>query len=165
MAGTSAPRDGVTGRADGINGLFIDDDSRKPHTYRMADDSGRHEPSALSLTSRMSLARTRLSFERTLMSWVRTAASLVTFGFTLAKANQYLVEHGGTPSHRILGLHTFALLIVAIGLLALFGACLQHLRHVKTLHALASELPIVSIGQVVAVLFAILGAAAFLELL
>jgi putative membrane protein len=106
----------------------------------------------------MSLTRTRLSFERTLMSWVRTSASLITFGFSLAKANRYLQQQSATGQVRSLqGLHEFSVMVVAIGVLGLLLATIQQLRHVRRLHALDVELPIMSVGQVVAILFAAVG--------
>jgi putative membrane protein len=108
--------------------------------------------------TRMSLTRTRLSFERTLMSWVRTSASLITFGFSLAKASGYLKERDAPGGVRGLsGLHEFSVMVVVIGVIALVLATIQQLRHLRRLHALDVELPIMSVGQVVAILFSIVG--------
>jgi len=46
-------------------------------------------PDADSSTA-LALERTRLAHERTLMAWVRTATSLISFGFTIYKAFEYL---------------------------------------------------------------------------
>jgi uncharacterized membrane protein YidH (DUF202 family) len=40
----------------------------------------------------LALERTRLAHERTLMAWVRTATSLISFGFTIYKAFEYLLQ-------------------------------------------------------------------------
>jgi putative membrane protein len=111
----------------------------------------------------MSLIRTRLSFERTMMSWVRTATALITFGFTLAKANEYLAEQGLRAPIRILGLRNFSVFTIAIGLLAIVIATVQQIRHTRTLHQLDRELPIHSVGLMVAVLFSLLGTAVLIE--
>jgi uncharacterized membrane protein YidH (DUF202 family) len=56
---------------------------------------------------------------RTLMAWIRTAVSLITFGFTIYKAFQYLREHGfGSEADSILGPRALALLMISMGLSA-----------------------------------------------
>jgi putative membrane protein len=113
----------------------------------------------LDIGTRLALVRTRLAFERTLMAWVRTSVSLITFGFTLFKAVQYLVQHEAP------GLHTYTLrdarmlglLMVAIGVIALMLATVQHLRHAQRGRALDPELPVISVAAVVAALFCAIG--------
>jgi putative membrane protein len=111
----------------------------------------------------MALVRTRLSFERTMMSWVRTAAALISFGFTLAKADQYLEERGVRATFRFFGMREFSVLIIAIGFVSVTLATIQHLRHARMLHRLDRELPILSVGQVVAIAFVLIGACVLVE--
>ncbi len=98
-----------------------------------------------------------------MMSWVRTAAALITFGFTLAKVNQYLTEHGLRAPFRIVGMKLFSVVTIAIGLLAVVMATVQQIRHTRILHRLDRELPVHSVGQAVAILFVVLGTCVLIE--
>jgi putative membrane protein len=85
--------------------------------------------------------RTRLAHDRTLMAWVRTSTSLISFGFTIYKFFQYLREQN-TPTHdRLFGPREYALLMISVGVVALFFATLQHRRDMKALRALHPEIP------------------------
>ena len=46
------------------------------------------------LSTDLALRRTFMAYERTLMAWIRTATSLISFGFTIYKFFEYLVESG-----------------------------------------------------------------------
>ena len=78
----------------------------------------------------LSAERTYLAHERTLMSWTRTSASLITFGFTIYKFFEGLGMRG---QRHPLGYVTFSVLMICIGLVALFLATLQHRRDTKRL--------------------------------
>ena len=54
----------------------------------MTDHSEDIKPDA----TKLALERTFLAYERTLMAWTRTSVSLISFGFTLFKFFQYMVE-------------------------------------------------------------------------
>jgi putative membrane protein len=123
------------------------------------------QPSALPVDTRMSLIRTRLSFERTLMSWVRTAVTLITFGFTLFRAFSYLEQHGAAQAMVSGSGHGFATAMIGIGLTAVVVSVVQHWRHVAVLRELDAELPLVSVGFVVAVTFVAVGAWALFDAL
>ena len=113
----------------------------------------------------MSLIRTRLSFERTLMSWVRTAVTLITFGFALYRAFSYLEQHG-PPRAMVFGsARGFAAAMIGIGLIAVVVSVVQHCRHVAVLRELDAELPLVSVGLVVAATFVAVGTWALIEAL
>ena len=117
------------------------------------------DPSELSLNTRLALVRTRLAFERTLMAWVRTSVSLITFGFTLYKAFEYLGQHEppATRGHAFAEARELGVIMIAIGVIGLVLALYQHLKHVKQARALDSELPVVSVASVVAALFLAIG--------
>src|SRR5678815_4129797 len=85
---------------------------------------------AIASTTSTDLAvdRTRLAHERTLMAWVRTSASLISFGFTIYKFFQYMRDQGQPVEDRTFGPRQFALFLIAIGLIALVLATIQH-RH------------------------------------
>lgn len=88
----------------------------------------------LPAATELALDRTRLAYERTLMAWVRTATSLITFGFTIYKFFQYLVEHGqGVERDRLIGPRGFGIFMIGTGLLALLLATISHRRNMQTL--------------------------------
>ncbi len=66
----------------------------------------------------MALGRTVMALERTLMAWLRTALSMISFGFTLYKILEPLVEKGAVTMRanapRNLGLF---LILLGMGLL------------------------------------------------
>jgi putative membrane protein len=117
------------------------------------------EPSELSLNTRLALVRTRLAFERTLMAWVRTSVSLITFGFTLYKAFQYLAAHEppAARGHAFAEARDLGRIMIAIGVMGLVLALYQHTKRVKQARVLDSELPVVTVASVVAVLFSAIG--------
>ncbi len=115
------------------------------------------ERSNLSMGDRLALVRTRLAFERTLMAWVRTSVSLITFGFTLFKAVEYLHAHEMTRAHTLTDARTLGLLMVAMGVFGLVAATFHHVRQTQKVHALDPEIPVFSVAGVVAVLFAAIG--------
>src|SRR5688500_16816468 len=117
------------------------------------------ERPALPVDTRLAVVRTRLAFERTLMAWVRTSVSLVTFGFTLFKAVQYLAEHEARAlrSHTLRDARLLGLLMVGIGVVGLVLATLQNLRHTQQARALDPELPVLSVSVVVATLLSAIG--------
>jgi putative membrane protein len=64
--------------------------------------------------------RTLLAHERTLMAWVRTAASLISFGFTIYKFFDYLVQSNrAVDDGRWFGPRAFAMAMMGVGLVAL----------------------------------------------
>ena len=74
----------------------------------------------------LALERTRLAHERTLMAWVRTATSLISFGFTIYKAFEYLRQRQPDVAHGVLGPRNFALVLIGLGIGALVLATVQH---------------------------------------
>jgi putative membrane protein len=116
------------------------------------------------VSTQLAIDRTRLAYERTLMAWVRTATSLISFGFTIYKFFQFLREGQPPPEEGTLGLRTFALLMIAIGLTALLLAWAEHQRQ---RHALQAEYGPMrySLAGVVAVLIGVLGVLGLLSVL
>jgi putative membrane protein len=108
--------------------------------------------------TKLAIDRTRLAHDRTLMAWVRTATSLISFGFTIYKAFQYLREKEPGFGDGFLGPRGFALLMIGIGLTALTLATIEHRR---SLEALRAEYPghrvPYSLATVLAGLIALLG--------
>lgn len=101
--------------------------------------------------------RTILAHERTLMAWLRTAVSLITFGFTLYKF--FALELGSkAPAgiHQVIGPRQFAILMIAIGLLALAGATVQNIQYRRRLRKVSKEAGY-SLSSLVSALIAVLG--------
>jgi len=105
----------------------------------------------------LSRERTLLSHERTLMSWVRTAIALITFGFTLYK---FFELEEGPPARpatgHVLSPRQFAVILIAIGLLALFIATVQNVQYRTALRRTGVKVPL-SLSSLVAGLIAFLG--------
>jgi inner membrane protein YidH len=51
-------------------------------------------------TTDLAIVGTQLAHERTLIAWIRTAFSMISFGFTIFKAFQYLAESKALGVHR-----------------------------------------------------------------
>ena len=117
---------------------------------------------AADASTRFSFERTLLSHERTLMAWVRTATSLITFGFTIYKFFQ--LELGASVRPRIpqvIGAREFAMIMIAIGLLALILATIQNWQFRQNLRKQHLKIPL-SLSSVVGALISFLGLLAML---
>jgi putative membrane protein len=108
----------------------------------------------------LAIERTRLAHERTLMAWVRTATSLISFGFTIYKAFDYLQEREPTVAQGVLGPRNFALVMILLGITALVLATTQHQRDLRVLEARYGPAPR-STAWLVASIVSILGIGAF----
>ncbi len=89
-----------------------------------------------SLTTELARERTRAAADRTLLAWIRTALSLIGFGFGLAKSRDVLAEAGVLRrTHSLNSVLVFGASFVALGLICLLGASVQHLvvtRHLDS---------------------------------
>ena len=83
----------------------------------------------------LAVDRTRLAHERTLMAWIRTAVSMITFGFTIYKFFDFEFRNRPVASGSMLGPHEFALVMIAIGLVALLLSTAQHRQSMRALRA------------------------------
>jgi putative membrane protein len=111
----------------------------------------------------LAFERTRLAYERTLMAWVSTAMSLITFGFTIYK--YFHIDAARQQVHAYLvGPREFALVLIAVGLLAL---ALGLVEHARGLRALRREYPALhrATSWFVALVVLLLGLAAFLAVI
>lgn len=97
----------------------------------MTESAAKDLPAA----TKLAVERTRLAHERTLMAWVRTATSLISFGFTIYKAFDYLRAREPAVSHGLLAPRHFALVMIGLGIGALILATTQHRRDLRTLAA------------------------------
>ena len=105
--------------------------------------------------ARSAIESTFLAQERTQLSWVQLALALISFGFTIAKAFQFLHESHGDRSP-ILSATTVGILMIAIGLGALAMATLQHRAALRVLRARCPDLPI-SNADIVSLVIVALG--------
>jgi len=110
----------------------------------------------------LAVDRTRLAHERTLMAWVRTATSMISFGFTIAKL---VPDRDVTRGAWILDTHTFASIMIAVALVALTFAAVQHRREMSALRTRYPDHVPYSNAMFVASLVAGFGLLAFLAVL
>jgi len=117
-------------------------------------------------STRLSVDRTRLSYERTMMAWVRTGTSLITFGFSIYKFFQIEIAKSTPRTEGLFGSANFALLMIAIGLVALLLATLENRHDLKVLNA---EYPSIhfrrSLARIFAALVSILGILALIAVI
>ena len=101
---------------------------------------GDHKIAAeLGLSDTLAVQRTRMASERTLMGWVRTAISMITFGFTLARALEFAVEEGALKGLRIRTPENVAVILIALGTVSLSFASYQHWTFVRGLPSGGAE--------------------------
>ena len=87
----------------------------------------------LKMTDILALDRTRMAAERTLMAWVRTALSMISFGFTIYKFLQVLLEQSTLPVLRPQTPRDVGLALTGTGTFAVIIACVQHWKYIKKL--------------------------------
>ena len=124
-------------------------------------------PGALAaVNTSLALERTYLATERTLMAWIRTALSMISFGFTLGKISQAMLDPKfvGLFHMAIYSVRDIAYVLVTLGTFSLAGATAQHLIRVRGLYALGFPRQF-SFASASAVLLIFLGLFAFTALL
>lgn len=114
----------------------------------------------LDTPTRLSFNRTFQALERTQMAWVRTGLALITFGFGIAKFFQFLHDQQGEKAP-IFGASTVGMFMIAIGLVGLLLANVQHRRALSALREECPDLPF-SVAGTMAVVIMILGIVAFI---
>jgi putative membrane protein len=83
----------------------------------------------------LAIERTVMAADRTLMAWTRTALSLISFGFTIFKFLHYMQAEGKAIGIRNPdGPRNFGLTLIAIGVISLLIACIQHWHYAKKLN-------------------------------
>ncbi len=116
--------------------------------------------------TRLAIDRTRMAYERTLMAWVRTAVSLISFGFTIYKFFQFELKNRPDVAEPLLSPRAFALVMIAIGLVALLLSTIQHRQSMRQMRTQYGQMIVpLSTAAVVAALFGGLGLAALVAVL
>ena len=109
-------------------------------------------------TTKLAVDRTRLAYERTMMAWIRTGISLITFGFSIYKFFQIEIPKSAPGNEGLFASANFAMLMIAMGLVALLIATLENRRDLKTLKTDYDTVNLsLSLARVFAALVAILG--------
>jgi putative membrane protein len=117
-----------------------------------------------SINTKLAYERTNLAHERTLMAWVRTATSLITFGFTIYKFFQLEMSVARVRPQQLIGPREFAILMIAIGLIALMASTIQHWQSRRDLRKQYTEVPR-SLAALVAGLISLLGMVAIIAVI
>jgi putative membrane protein len=81
----------------------------------------------------MAVYRTIAAYDRTLMAWVRTSVSLISFGFTIYKFFQAIVEKGTQPTFGLLGPRELGIIMLATGFAFMLLATIQNHIELKKL--------------------------------
>lgn len=115
--------------------------------------------SSLNTNTRLAFERTFLALERTQMAWVRTGLALISFGFGIAKFFQYLHAQEGEPVPAF-GPFTVGMVMIAMALVGLVLANVQHRRAVRAMRRECPGLPSSAAGAM-GVLIMLLGIIAF----
>jgi len=121
-----------------------------------------HQPENLS--TELAIERSRMASERTLMAWIRTSLSMISFGFTMFKFFQYVVESKSTTTWHPGGALHMGKTLVVFGTLLLVPTTIQHWLYVRRLKKHSSEKFPISFALIAAGLISLLGLAALANL-
>jgi putative membrane protein len=114
-----------------------------------------HDAPLPDTATRLAFENIFLARERTQLAWVQAGLAFISFGFTIAKAFQILHEQRGEQAP-LLGARFVGIMMVAIGLVSLVLASMQHRTAVLALRRQCPSLP-VSHASILALLLAGLG--------
>jgi putative membrane protein len=110
--------------------------------------------------------RTRLAADRTLMAWIRTSVSMISFGFTIYKFYQYLMESNvltGELPHN--APRNFGLALVILGMFLLCMAIVEYLLFQRSLSRETGQKFSISTALVASLLISIIGILVLINLL
>lgn len=134
----------------------------------MSETPERREVSADQLAQErtdLALKRTVIAADRTLMAWIRTSISMIGFGFSIYKFFEYLRQAEGFYSTvRAQAPRHLGLALIGLGTIALVVAVYQYWHFLKKIGA-AERVSIWSLSAIVAILLALIGVFAFINVL
>jgi putative membrane protein len=105
----------------------------------------------------MAVFRTVAAYDRTLMAWVRTSVSLISFGFTIYKFFQAIVEKGTQPTFGLLGPRELGILMLAMGFVSMLLATIQNHIELKKLKEMYPDVKFtVNISKMLAIMITLL---------
>jgi len=123
-----------------------------------AKDSGRHID--------LGYERTRLAADRTLMAWIRTSVSMISFGFSIYKFFQYLLESNLAAGHlQHQAPRNFGIALVGLGLFLLALAILEYFLFLRRLSQETGHKYPISMALVAAILLSGIGVLVLINLL
>jgi putative membrane protein len=118
----------------------------------------------MDINTKLAFERTNLAHERTMMAWVRTATALISFGFTIYKFFELEKASLLGAHHQVIGPHRFAILMIAIGILSLVMATIEHRQHIMSMRKEHIEMRR-SLAAWVAALISVLGLVAMVAVI
>ncbi len=125
---------------------------------RMAGDGGRPVD--------LGYERTRLAADRTLMAWIRTSVSMISFGFSIYKFFQYLLESNLTAGHlQHAAPRNFGIALVGMGMVLLIIAVLEYFLFLRNLSQRTGEKFTISTALIAAILLSAVGVLVMINLL
>ncbi len=110
--------------------------------------------------------RTRLAADRTLMAWIRTSVSMISFGFSIYKFFQYLLESdlaGGRLQHY--APRNFGVALVSLGMVLLAMAIAEYLLFQRNLSRGTGQKYPISTTLIAALLLTAIGILVLINLL
>jgi putative membrane protein len=110
--------------------------------------------------------RTRLAADRTLMAWIRTSVSMISFGFTIYKFFQYLLESSltaGNLQHN--APKNFGIALVLLGMFLLMLAILEYFLFLRNLSRGSGQKYPISTALIAALLLSVIGILVLINLL
>ncbi len=110
--------------------------------------------------------RTRLAADRTLMAWIRTSVSMISFGFSIYKFFQYLLESNlasGRLQHY--APRNFGVALVGLGMILLALAVIEYLLFLRNLSRETGQKYPISTALIAAILLSAVGVLVLLNLL
>jgi putative membrane protein len=110
--------------------------------------------------------RTRMAADRTLMAWIRTSVSMISFGFTIYKFFQYLLESNlaaGNLQHN--APRNFGIALVLLGMLLLMMAILEYFLFLRNLSRISGQKYPISTALIASILLSVVGILVLINLL
>jgi putative membrane protein len=110
--------------------------------------------------------RTRLAADRTLMAWIRTSVSMISFGFSIYKFFQYLLESNLTAGNlQHAAPRNFGIALVGMGMVLLIIAVLEYFLFLRNLSRRTGQKFTISTALIAAILLSAVGVLVMINLL